>query len=53
MPGVLRLFRSEEPACRRACPGFNRRDPRIKSDLESIPTEIHDDIRLEDLYTWE
>jgi hypothetical protein len=25
----------------------------IKSDLESLPTEPHDDVTLEDLYTWD
>jgi hypothetical protein len=28
-------------------------DPLIKSDPESMPTEVHDEVRLEDLYTWE
>jgi len=26
---------------------------RIKSDLQSISTEVYDDARLEDLYTWD
>jgi len=28
-------------------------DPLIKSNLASISTEVHDDVRLEDLYTWD
>ena len=28
-------------------------DPLIKSDLQSISTEVYDDARLEDLYTWD
>jgi len=28
-------------------------DPLIKSDPERISTEAHDDVRLEDLYTWD
>jgi hypothetical protein len=28
-------------------------DPLIKSDSESLSTEVHDDVTLEDLYTWE
>jgi hypothetical protein len=28
-------------------------DPLIKSDPESVSTEINDDVRLEDLYTWD
>jgi hypothetical protein len=28
-------------------------DPLIKSDPQSISTEVHDDIRLEDLYAWD
>jgi len=27
-------------------------DPLIKSDLQSISTAVHDDAKLEDLYTW-
>jgi hypothetical protein len=27
-------------------------DPLIKSNSESISTEAHDDVKLEDLYTW-
>jgi hypothetical protein len=27
--------------------------PLIKSDPQSIPTEIHDDVKLEDLYIWD
>ncbi len=29
--------------------GDRTRDPLIKSYLPSIPTEVHDDVRLEDL----
>jgi hypothetical protein len=28
-------------------------DPLIKSDPQSISTEVYDDVRLEDLYTWD
>ena len=28
-------------------------DPLIKSDPASISTEVHDDAKLEDLYTWD
>jgi hypothetical protein len=28
-------------------------DPLIKSDPEGISTEIHADVKLEDLYTWD
>jgi hypothetical protein len=28
-------------------------DPLIKSDPQSISTEVHDDVKLEDLYTWD
>jgi len=28
-------------------------DPLIKSDLQSISTEVHDEAKLEDLYTWD
>jgi hypothetical protein len=28
-------------------------DPLIKSEFESLSTENHDDINLQDLYTWE
>jgi hypothetical protein len=28
-------------------------DPLIKSDPQSISTEVHDDVWLEDLYTWD
>jgi hypothetical protein len=28
-------------------------DPLIKSDPASISTEVHDDVKLEDLYTWD
>jgi len=28
-------------------------DPLIKSDPQSLSTKVHDDVRLEDLYTWD
>jgi hypothetical protein len=28
-------------------------DPLIKSDPKSFSTEINDDVKLEDLYTWD
>ena len=28
-------------------------DPLIKSDPQSMSTEVHDDVKLEDLYTWD
>jgi hypothetical protein len=33
--------------------GLEPLDPLIKSDSESLSTEVHDDVTLEDLYTWE
>jgi hypothetical protein len=28
-------------------------DPLIKREPESVPTEIHGDVKLDDLYTWD
>ena len=33
--------------------GDRTRDRLIKSHLRSIPSEVHEDVRLEDLYTWD